>query len=163
MDDAVRRFLARTRRGFLATADRDGRPAAVPVCFALLATSSDDGANADETRADAGTTPDPDLVSPLDEKPKDVPPGALRRVRDVRANPHVALTVDRYDEDWSALAWVQVRGTARLVEPGSDGHGDAVAALRAKYDQYADHALAERPLLRVAPGHVVSWAADDSL
>lgn len=144
MDDAERRFLERARRGFLATADGDGRPAAVPVCFAL------DG----ET-----------VVTPLDEKPKDVAPRDLRRVRDVRANPHVALVVDRYDEDWTGLAWVQVRGTATLVEPGSgDGsHDAAVAALRAKYDQYADHALEERPLLTVAPGHVVSWAAADSL
>lgn len=150
MDDAERRFLERARRGFLATADGEGRPAAVPVCFAL------DG--------DV-------IVTPLDEKPKDAGPRALRRVRDVEANPRVALVVDSYDEDWSELAWVQVRGMATLDDPGDEGHGDvsasheaAVVALRAKYEQYADHALEERPLLRIAPGHVVSWVAEgDSL
>lgn len=147
MDAAERQLLVAARRGFLATADGDGRPAVVPVCFALLV-------------ADAG---DLSLVTPLDEKPKDAAPGDLRRVRDVAANPRVALVVDRYDEDWTELAWVQVRGTASVVDPGGAGHAEAVAALRAKYDQYADHALSERPLLQVDPGHVVSWAADGFL
>ena len=148
MDPAERRFLAAARRGFLATADGDGRPAVVPVCFALVA---------DDEAPDAT----PAVVTPLDEKPKEAPPRELRRARDVAANPRVALVVDRYDEDWAELAWAQVRGTAALVDPGDAGHAAGVAALREKYDQYAAHELAERPLLRVDPGHVVSWGALD--
>jgi PPOX class probable F420-dependent enzyme len=148
MDPTERALLERARRGFLATADADGRPAVVPVCFALV-----DGEEA------APTDDYPRIVTPVDEKPKDAGPRELRRVRDVAANPRVALVVDRYDEDWADLAWVQVRGTAALVAPGEAGHATAVGALRGKYDQYADHRLAERPLLRVSPGHVVSWGA----
>lgn len=63
---------------------------------------------------------------------------------------------------------MQVRGTAAVVDPAgrdhveSEGesetdHPAAVRALRAKYDQYADHALEERPLVRIDPGRVLSW------
>jgi PPOX class probable F420-dependent enzyme len=149
MDPTERALLERARRAFLATADADGRPAVVPVCFALV----------DGEAASAPTDECPRIVTPVDEKPQDAGPRELRRVRDVAANPRVALVVDRYEEDWADLAWVQVRGTAALVAPGEAGHADAVDALRGKYDQYADHRLAERPLLRVTPGHVVSWAA----
>jgi PPOX class probable F420-dependent enzyme len=129
-------FLEAARVGRLATADAGGRPAAVPVCFAVL---------------------DDAVVTPLDEKPKGADPTDLRRVRDLEANPYVALVVDRYAEDWTRLAWVQLRGTGTLLEPGADGHDDGVAALEAKYDQYRDHDLAERPLIRVDVGHARSW------
>lgn len=145
MNANERRFLERARRGFLATADTDGRPAAVPVCFALVDDRGDD--------VGAETT----IVTPVDEKPKDAAPTDLRRVRDVRADPRVTFLVDRYDEDWSRLAWIQVRGTGEITDPGASEHGAAIAVLTRKYDQYADHALGERPVIRIDPGHVVSW------
>ena len=76
------RFLASRRVGRLATASADGRPHAVPVCYAF------DGAL---------------LYTPIDEKPKRVGADRLLRVRNVRENPQVALVVDDYDEDWSNL------------------------------------------------------------
>lgn len=138
--DRERAYLEAARVGRLATADADGHPHAVPVCYACHA-----GA----------------LVTPLDEKPKDAPPEDLRRVRDVRANPNVALVVDHYTEAWDRLGWLQVRGRAAVVPADSAGHGDAIDALRAKYDQYESHALEERPLLRIEPGHAVSWGELD--
>lgn len=166
--DAERRYLDSTRVARLATADADGRPNAVPVCFALVGgergRSSGERTNAkhDDTGKRDGTgepdtEADPWIASPIDEKPKDASADALRRVRDVRENPRVALVADRYVEDWDRLGWVQVRGTAAVLEPGDGGHSAAVAALRAEYDQYADHALEERPALRIDPGHVRSW------
>ena len=136
IDPAERRYLESARVGRLATADAEGRPHAVPVCFAFDGT---------------------DVVSAIDEKPKSAGPADLRRVRDVRANPAVVLVVDHYTENWDDLGWVQVRGTATVQAPGQETHGDAVRSLRAKYDQYADHALGERPLLRIDPGLVRSW------
>lgn len=133
---AERRYLETARVGRLATADEEGRPHAVPVCFALSG-----GA----------------IVTPLDEKPKDVPATDLRRVRDVEANPYVALVVDHWREEWDALGWVQVRGRAALCDPDDGAHAEAVAALREKYDQYEDHAIEEYPHVRIEPGHVVSW------
>lgn len=131
-----RAYVEAARVGRLATADADGRPHAVPVCFAF-----------------AGDR----IVTPIDEKPKTVPPEGLRRSRDVRENPRVALVVDHYLEDWSELGWVQVRGTATHLSPGESGHAEAVVALRGEYDQYADHALEERPVIRIEPGSVRSW------
>ena len=130
-----RGVLETARVGRLATADADCRPHVVPVCFALVGD---------------------DLVTPIDEKPKG-PVDDLRRVRDVRENSRVALVIDRWSEDWSELGWLQIRGTARFIDPGEDGHDEAVEALRAKYDQYADHALEERPAISIEPGGVVSW------
>ncbi len=136
--DRERRYLEAARVGRLATADAERRPHVVPICFALL---------------------EGKLVSAVDEKPQSVPADELRRSRDIRANPRVALVVDHYTEDWSELGWVQVRGTATHLAPGDPGHGNAVTALRGKYDQYADHALEERPVLRIRPGSVRSWGS----
>ncbi len=136
LSDTERQYLDTARVGRLATADSEGRPHVVPVCFTVVADS---------------------IVTPLDEKPKDVAATDLRRVRDIRANPRVALVVDHYTEDWNALGWMQVRGTATLVDAERSSHELAVRELRAKYDQYADHALEERPIVRIEPGHVVSW------
>src|SRR6266540_2893235 len=49
-----------------------------------------------------------------DVKPKRGP--ELRRIRDLRADPRVALLVDHYQDDWSALWWVELRGTASTLE-----------------------------------------------
>lgn len=134
--DRERRYVEAARVGRLATADGEGRPHAVPVCFAL-----------------AGDR----VVTPIDEKPQAVAPGELRRCRDIDENPRVALVVDHYAEDWSRLGWVQIRGTAARLDPDESGHSAAVDALRRKYEQYAAHALDERPVIRVDPGRVLSW------
>lgn len=134
--EAERQYLRATRLGRLATADSAGRPHVVPVCFAVV------GA---------------DLVTPLDEKPKQAEPGRLRRVRDIEENPRVAMVCDHWREDWSELGWLQVRGTASLLAAGRPDHNEAVGALRDKYEQYADHRLEDRPVIRLEVGSVVSW------
>jgi len=134
--DRERRYVERARVGRLATADGEGRPHAVPVCFALV---------------------DDHVVTPIDEKPQRVSADDLRRSRDIRENSQVALVVDHYVEDWDRLGWVQVRGTATHSRPGEDSHATGVAALEGKYDQYADHDLDDRPLIRITPGSVRSW------
>jgi PPOX class probable F420-dependent enzyme len=99
----------------------------------------------------------------LDEKPKRVGPGALKRVRNLLANPAVSLLVDRYDDqDWGRLAFLRVDGMADLLAPGDPGHRPAVAALRAKYPQYGAMALEERPVIRIVPQVVRSWGALDA-
>jgi len=120
----------------------DGRPYVVPVCFALI---GDD---------------EPSIVSVLDEKPKRVADRNLRRVRNIQANPGVALVVDRYDEDWTKLAFVQVRGNALILSPGEDGHAGAIAALRAKYPQYRAMAIEQRPVIAISNLTATSWRGD---
>lgn len=135
-DDRERAYLAAARLGRLATADSDGRPHAVPVCFALV-----------EDR----------VVTPIDEKPQRSEPMRLRRSEDIRQNPFVAMVVDHYTETWDDLGWVQIRGRADHLAPGEPAHAAAVTSLREKYRQYRDHDLEDRPVIRIEPGSVVSW------
>ena len=133
-------FLVRQRVARLATADAAGRPHVVPVCFAY--------------RTDT-------IYIALDEKPKDVPPDRLKRVRNILENSEVTLVADRYAEDWSRLAFVMVRGKAGLLEPGSKEHAAAVRLLRGKYHQYEEMKIEENPAIAVRPEGVASWGALD--
>ena len=134
-------FLTRQRVSRLATADAEGSPHAIPVCFAY------DGRN---------------LYIALDEKPKDVPATRLKRVRNILQNPRVALVADRYAEDWSLLAYVMVRGRAGLLEPETDEHAAAVKLLRGKYHQYERMKIEQNPVISVHPERVASWGALDA-
>lgn len=129
------RFLMSHRVGRLATVSGTGQPHVVPVCYAF------DGAL---------------LYTPIDEKPKRVGAGELRRIRNLRDNPQVSLVVDDYDEDWTKLAFVIVRGRAEIVERG-DERSEALALLREKYPQYRAMALEDRPLLVIASESVAAW------
>src|SRR2546428_10852704 len=92
----ARQFLEAHRVGHLATAGADGAPHVIPVCYAL-----DDAA----------------LYFVADEKPKRRPARELLRLRDLRANPRAAPGVDDYcDEDLTPLAYLLLRGPARLVD-----------------------------------------------
>ena len=130
-------FLGRHRVARLATVDTSGRPYAIPICFALV-----DGV----------------IYTPIDEKPKRGDPAALRRVRNLQVHPAVCLVADHYEEDWSRLAWLQVRGEAALVTDPAE-RDRALAALRARYPQYRTMDLESRPLIRITPTRVVRWSA----
>lgn len=135
-------FLTRQRSGRLATVDPAGQPHAVPICYALL-----NGL----------------IYTPIDEKPKRGDPRELRRIRNILANPKVCLVVDHYeDEDWSRLGWLQVRGTASIVEDAAERQA-ALAALRARYRQYQAMALEDLPLLRITPTRLVGWQASPTI
>jgi PPOX class probable F420-dependent enzyme len=133
-------FLVRRRVARLATADGEGRPHAVPVCFAYAPGS---------------------IYIALDEKPKDVPATRLKRVRNIVENPDVALVADRYAEDWSLLAFVMVRGRAELLDPGAEEHAAAVRLLRGKYHQYERMRLEDNPVIAIRAERVASWGALD--
>jgi len=140
----VRRFLEQQRLGHLATAGLDGAPHVVPVCYAL-----DDAA----------------LYVVADAKPKRRPARALRRLVNLRENPRAALVVDVWDEDWTRLAWVLVRGPAHEVRDAGL-HADALARLRARYPQYRAMALDDpvaHPVVRLEAARVTSWRAADAV
>lgn len=137
-----RRFLEAQRRAILVTIAPDGRARPVPICFVL----AKDGAV---------------LYTPLDDKPKATDDLlALARVRDIAADPRVAILVDHWDEDWTRLGWLRLEGHAVLLDPGAE-HTAAVAALRETYPQYATHQLDARPLIRIEIGRVAAWGALD--
>jgi PPOX class probable F420-dependent enzyme len=129
-------FVSRARTATLGTIAEDGRPRLVPICFVL------DG--------DV-------LYSPIDEKPKEASdPRHLARIRDIERRADVTVLVDRWDESWDHLAWLRIDARASLAEDPVERAG-AIAALRAKYAQYADHDLESRPLIRIEIARVRSW------
>ncbi|MDP9375109.1 MAG: TIGR03668 family PPOX class F420-dependent oxidoreductase, partial [Chloroflexota bacterium] len=135
-------FLVAGRVARFATLSPDGVPHLVPVCYAASVT-------------DGVVTA---LYIALDEKPKRVEAAALKRVRNLLANPAVSLLVDRYDDaDWDRLAFLRIDGRAALLPPGDPEAAPALAALRAKYPQYRAMALEERPIIRIAPAAARSW------
>jgi PPOX class probable F420-dependent enzyme len=134
LSERERRFLATRMVGHLATADRGAAPHVVPVCFAL---------------ADAA------LYITIDEKPKQA--GApLKRLRNIAENPAVAVVVDRYDDDWTRLGWVMLRGQAEILTEGTE-HARAQALLRARYPQLSGMRIAPLPVIAVRLGRVTSW------
>lgn len=139
LSESERGFLVERRRAVLVTLAADGRPRPVPICFVL----ADDA---------------PVLFTPLDDKPKRTDdPLSLARVGDISGDPRVAILADRWDEDWTRLAWLRVEGRAAVLLPGPAEHARAVEALRATYPQYRTHRLDERPLIRVTIERVTSW------
>jgi PPOX class probable F420-dependent enzyme len=109
-EEARERF-ASARVARLATADADGVPHIVPLVFAL----------------DGDT-----IYSAVDSKPKRTTD--LKRLRNVAANPHVALLADHYAEDWDVIWWARADGTGRVL----DASPAAVALLRERYAQYCE-------------------------
>jgi PPOX class probable F420-dependent enzyme len=125
-------MLRTARVGRLGLLDTDDRPRVLPVTFALA-----DGV----------------LYSAIDQKPKRSEPARLRYLR---RRPEAALTVDHYDDDWTALAWVQVLGRVEIL--ASDA--EALAALAAKYTQYSA-APPPGPVLKLVPERALCWRADE--
>ena len=130
-EQARERFSA-ARVARLATADAAGVPHLVPIVFAV------DGDR---------------VYSVVDAKPKRT--GELRRLANVRENPAVALLVDHYDEDWSALWWVRAEGNARVLARDHAEARQAVALLAERYPQQQ----AQGAVLAVDVARWSGWSA----
>jgi PPOX class probable F420-dependent enzyme len=135
LSDAERKFLGEQRVGRLATADSHAEPHVMPVCFAVESAT---------------------LYITIDEKPKAGPAMALKRLRNIAENPAVALVVDRYDEDWSRLGWVLIRGHAEILSSGEE-HGHAQSLLRSRYPQLKAMHIAQYPVIAVRIERTSSW------
>ena len=133
--DTAEERLAAARVGRLATVTPHGRPHVVPVCFALHETT---------------------LYITIDAKPKRASGTALKRVQNILENPAVAVVVDRYDEDWTRLGWVMLRGRAEILDDGTE-HDDAQALLRSRYPQLGPMQIAHLPVIALRIARVTSW------
>ena len=133
----MRRRVEESRYGYLSTAARDGRPHVVPVVFVV------DG----ET-----------VYFAVDSKPKRTTD--LKRLRNIAANPSVALLVDHHEEDWSRLWWVRVDGSARLLDGGADAE-HALDLLVEKYPQYSHH-RPPGPVVAIDIQRISGWEADSN-
>jgi PPOX class probable F420-dependent enzyme len=134
----MRRLVAEARVARLATIDSSGRSHLVPICFVL-----------------EGST----LYSAVDQKPKIST--RLRRLDNIRDHPSVSVLVDHYEEDWSRLWWVRLRGEARVLEDGAE-RARALALLTMKYAQYRD-APPDGPAIAVAVDDWRGWAASETM
>jgi PPOX class probable F420-dependent enzyme len=133
----ARRLFAGAPVARLATVTEAGRPHIVPVTFAV------DGNF---------------IYTAVDGKPKNQAASrGLQRLRNVRADPRVAMLADRYAEDWAALWWVRADGLASIVaEP--DLAAGPMALLAARYPQYRDVPLTG-PVIAVEVQRWTGWAA----
>ena len=117
----------------VATANADGQAHLVPVCHVLAGGKLYFGSG--------------------DDGPK---------VRNLRTNPRITVTVDIYAEHWASLKGVMVQGTAKLIERGP-AFQRARRALYEKYRQYAKEAAlspSDSVIVEVTPTHVFSWGLD---
>ena len=113
----------------------DGQLHLVPICFVL----------------DGDT-----LYTAIDEKPKRS--ARPQRIANLLAQPDACVLIDAWDEDWSQLWWVRLRGRARVLEDGSERE-QAVALLRGKYEQYGAQELGA--VIAVDLDELRTWAAVD--
>ena len=126
-------FLLSRRVAHLATADGQGVPHVVPVCFAL-------------GEASAYVT--------IDGKPKSGRP--LRRLANLAVNPACCLVADRYDEEWARLGWVMLHGRAEVLAGGAE-HDAAHELLRDRYPQYRAMDLGALPVIALRIARVGQW------
>ena len=138
-EEAIQARLKQSRVARLATQDEEGRPHMVPICYAY------DGRC---------------FYTALDQKPKQVPPERLARVRHIRGNPNVALLIDEYGEDWGKLWYILVRGTAEILSKG-EKHNEALRLLQEKYPQYASGTLLPQQALviQIVPAKIIGWGS----
>ena len=85
--------------------DMNGRPRVLPVTYAIHEAA---------------------VWMAIDNKPKR-PGRKPARVRWLRERPHAALTVDRYEDDWSALRWVQFIGEIAVLDGPPAGQVSALS------------------------------------
>jgi PPOX class probable F420-dependent enzyme len=128
--------LRSARVGHLATVGPDGTPHVVPFVFA----------------ADGRT-----IYWAVDAKPKRS--RELKRLSNIRSNPRVELVADGYSETWRALWWVRGRGTARILEPGTEWDL-GLRVLAEKYEQYRTDPP-PGPVVAIDVDTITAWAAGD--
>jgi PPOX class probable F420-dependent enzyme len=150
-DEGMRLDVAEARRRFasvpvarLATVSPGGRPHLVPFTFAL---------DSDAGEADSG--PEDCIYSAVDAKPKSSTD--LRRLRNIRANPRVAVLADHYEDDWDGLWWVRADGQAAILDDPA-AMAPALALLGGRYPQYRGHPPAG-PVISVRVTRWTGWAA----
>jgi PPOX class probable F420-dependent enzyme len=134
----IQQKMREARVARLATADETGTPHIVPVCFVYSAAS---------------------FYTAVDRKPKRIGPEKLARLRHIQANPRVALLMDEYQDDWTRLWYILVRGRAEVISD-SEERARAIGELRAKYVQYSLGMLGDdAPVIRITPERITTWGA----
>ena len=127
---AATEFVRWARVSRVATVSADGVPHAVPVCHVLAGQKLYFGSGDDATK-----------------------------IRNLKANPRITVTVDEYSDHWDGLKGVMIQGRARLIERGPE-FTRARARLYEKYPQYpkeAALATSDSVVIEVTPTRVFTW------
>lgn len=132
-EDALARLVA-APVARLATVAPDGRPHLVPITFAVSGGS---------------------VFTAVDHKPKSTPD--LRRLANLRANPHASVLADHYEDDWDRLWWVRVDGHAHIVTD-PDAMAAPLDVLASRYPRYRER-RPEGPVIELVIDHVTGWTA----
>ena len=114
----------------VATVSAEGVPHLVPVCHVLAGRKLYFGSGSDATK-----------------------------VRNVKANPRITVTVDEYSDHWAGLKGVMLQGHARLIERGPE-FTRIRDLLYEKYPQYpkeAALATSDSVIIEVTPSRVFTW------
>lgn len=133
LSGAAADLVARERVCRVATVNAEGQPHLVPVCHAFAGGKLYIGSGDD---------------------------GA--KVRNLKTNPKITVTVDLYSDHWASLKGVMVQGRAKLIERGP-AFQRAKKKLYEKYSQYAKEAAlapSDSVIVEITPTHVFSWGLD---
>ena len=121
----------------LATVGPAGQPHLVPITFAL----------------------DGDFIYTIvDAKPKTTTD--LRRLRNIEADPRIAVLADHYEDDWDALWWARADGLATILRDPTDLTGP-LELLAARYRQYRADPPGG-PLIRIHAERWTGWTGASS-
>jgi PPOX class probable F420-dependent enzyme len=132
-EETARERLTSARVVRLATTDGTGRPHLVVVTFAIE---------------------DDHIFTAVDAKPKRT--RDLKRLRNIRAEPRVAVLADHYEDDWTHLWWVRADATAEIVEDPA-AMARPISLLRERYRQYRE-APPEGPVIALTVERWTGWA-----
>lgn len=131
LPDHILGLLDSERRAVMTTVSADGSGHSVPVVFVR---------SADE------------ILSPIDHKPKTGT--VMARVKNIERDDRVTLLIDRWDEDWTRLAWLMVRGHASL---DADAPSSLMRLLNERYEQYSEDEVHDA-LIRIHPARLSWWS-----
>jgi PPOX class probable F420-dependent enzyme len=134
MDEVqMRRRVAEARVARVGTLDEQGRAHLVPIVFVI-----------DGDRLYSATD--------ADSRP-------VKRLRNLQRDHRVTVLVDVYDEDWSKVWWVRLRGSGRAIEDGKE-RDHARRLLWEKYPQFGSTPPDEAagPVMAVDIEEWAGWA-----
>lgn len=118
----------------LATSDATGHPHLVVTTFAIR---------------------DDEIFTAVDHKPKTT--RDLKRLRNIRENPRVAVLGDHYEDDWESLWWVRADGQAHVLTDAAE-MAAPIQLLADRYRQYREN-RPEGPVIAITVQHWTGWSS----
>jgi PPOX class probable F420-dependent enzyme len=118
----------------LATSDAAGQPHLVVTTFAIQGDQ---------------------LFTAVDHKPKTT--RNLKRLRNIRQNPRVAVLADHYEDAWETLWWVRADGQAKILTDPAE-MATPIQMLADRYWQYRDK-KPEGPVIAITVQRWTGWSS----